>query len=370
VTVPEKQFNVALNGYRGLCTLAVFVYHLGSAGVVDWPTGSTAASAATFVWSSLRYGVEMFFMISGFVIMGSLLRHATVRRFLSDRFIRIYSAWVPALVAVTAMCVLLRLSIFRDAGLAEIAAVFGANLILLPPIVPVPMIHFASWSLTYEWIFYLLAAAGVMLHRRATTPRWVEWIWVLSAAAFVCAFPRALFFLTGVLVFYHREWFARRRRWLQLPVVSLLVFLIAWRLTRAGKADLNDTLVDMLQDGRWIAVCVAFAASVHLFASVCLNAGREFAFLCSRTFQFLGNVSYSFYLWHSLVMSVVKRTVVPLVEPRYGSGAALLAFGVSCLLVALPLSWASWRLCEVRLAKWMRRRMEARHAVLGVPRAA
>ena len=71
-------FNVALNGYRGLCTVFVFVYHLGNAGVIPFPHGDVLRDGITYVWSALRYGVEMFFMISGFVILGSLLRHATV----------------------------------------------------------------------------------------------------------------------------------------------------------------------------------------------------------------------------------------------------------------------------------------------------
>ena len=31
-------FNVALNGYRGLCALMVFGYHAGNAGVIAWRT--------------------------------------------------------------------------------------------------------------------------------------------------------------------------------------------------------------------------------------------------------------------------------------------------------------------------------------------
>lgn len=56
-------------------------------------------------------------------------------------------------------------------------------------------------------------------------------------------------------------------------------------------------------------VIVALVAAQHMFASVTLRATPSFAFLESRTFQILGNVSYSFYLWQSLVISFVKRIV-------------------------------------------------------------
>src|ERR1043165_6713290 len=94
------EFNPAVNGYRGLCALLVFVFHCGSAGVIAWPSGSLLADSGAWLWSACRYGVEMFFMISGFVILGSLLRHASVQASLQDRVVRIFSAWVPTLIVV------------------------------------------------------------------------------------------------------------------------------------------------------------------------------------------------------------------------------------------------------------------------------
>lgn len=355
----EKQqrtdFNVALNGYRGVCALLVYFYHLGSAGVVAWPSGSPAADMATYLWSSLRYGVEMFFMISGFVILGSLLRHATVPGFLKDRVVRIYSAWVPALIAVTAIGCAFKIRLFATITPVETLGLFVANFFLLPPLVHIPMIHAVSWSLSYEWVFYFTAAIGVLLYRHAPERKWDKVLWLTLAAVFICAFPRALFFVTGVLVFRHREWFAQRKRWLGWPIVSFFVFLIAWRYTNVGKAHFSYTMLDMVVDGRWLGAVIAFIAALHMFASVCMNASRQVAFLSGRLFQFLGLISYSFYLWHSLVMSVVKRVVIPKVIPEYGATAGFIAFAVATLAIAIPVSWASWALFEVKLAKVMRR---------------
>jgi len=153
-------FNAALNGYRGLCAALVFIYHVGSAGVIELPHGDRVSDGVSYLWSSLAYGVEMFFMISGFVILGSLLRHASVGEFLKDRFTRIFSAWVPALLAVTVVCSALNMKMLADLGILERLGPFIANLLLLPPIVPLPLIHFGSWSLSYEWLFYFAAAGG------------------------------------------------------------------------------------------------------------------------------------------------------------------------------------------------------------------
>lgn len=358
MSAQAARYNVALNGYRGLCALLVFGFHIGSAGVMPWPTGSGARDAVTYLWSSLTYGVEMFFMISGYVILGSLLRHATIGGFLKDRFIRIYSAWLPALLAVTAVCAVLQMKVFANTTPLQGAGIFLANLALLPPLVPLPRVHLVSWSLTYEWVFYLLAAAGIVLLRRRTARGPAIAAWIVLTGSFVCLFPRALFFLAGVLVFVHRDWFASRQRWLRAPLPSLLVFLIAWRYTGFDKAHLNDTMLDWLLDGRWIAALLAFAAALHMFASICTDASRQFAFLTSRAFQFLGTISYSFYLWHALVMSVAKRAIAPLIVPEYGAVAGLVVFSLASLLIALPVSWASWRLFEVGLARLVHKALQ------------
>lgn len=351
----RADFNTSLNGYRGVCALLVFLFHLGSAGVMSWPGGTPLTDWIAVVWMSLKYGVEMFFMISGYVIFGSLLRHASIRGFLQDRVIRIFSAWVPALLAVTAVCVVFRMKVFADTTALEGLALFVANLFLLPPIVHIPMIHQVSWSLSYEWVFYLVASLSLLLYRRSEPRHLLTALGFALAALFIILFPRSLFFVTGVLVFRYREWFAQQRRWLRFPLLSLLIFLVAWHATGADKAHLNDTMFDYALDGRWVAAVIAFVASLHTFACVTLNTSWQTAFLSSRLFQFLGNISYSFYLWHALVMSLVKRVVIAYVSPELGSTVGLIVFGVVSLAISIPVAWASWRLFEGALAQRARK---------------
>lgn len=356
IPVSRKQdFNAALNGYRGFCALLVFLFHLGSAGVVSWPRGTLIKDAAAHLWTSLAYGVEMFFMISGFVILASLLRHATLRAFLQDRFIRIYSAWVPALMAVATVCIVLKMKMFAAPGAWEDLGILAGNLFLLPPLLPLPLVHQGSWSLSYEWVFYISAATGAWLLRGKRPQTWAVGTWAICSGLFVCLYPRSLFFSTGVIVFACQPWFRRRERWLKFPLLSLLVFLVAWHLTGADRAELGDTVFDWFRDGRWVAATVAFAASLHLFASITLNASRQFAFLGSRAFQWLGTISYSFYLWHALVMSATKRLANLYVVPQFGSAVGFVFFLLSSITVGLLLSWASWALFEVRFAKFLRK---------------
>ncbi|MGH8263968.1 MAG: acyltransferase family protein [Steroidobacteraceae bacterium] len=354
-TPAKLGFNVALNGYRGLCAMLIYGFHLGSAHVVARPSGTAIADAVTYFWTSFAYGVEMFFMISGFVILGSLERHATVGGFLRDRFVRIFSAWTPSLIVVAAVCIVFQMKAFAGAGPVQELGIFIGNLFLIPPLIDLPMVNPASWSLTYEWAFYLTAAAMALALRRATARRLALALWIAFAALFIVVYPRAVFFLVGALVYRYRDWFVEHRRWLRFPAVSFIAFLLLWRGTGIEKAEIDITLGTLVANGRWLFMVAAFVAALHMFASVCFSADGQSGFLKSRIAQFLGNISYSFYLWHALGMAFVKRAVAIYVVPDFGLAAGYVLFAVVSLAIGLAVGWASWQLFEVRLAKLMRR---------------
>lgn len=351
-----KNFNAPLNGYRGLCALAVFLYHAAKSGLLPLDEHAGAGLAL----STLRYGVELFFMISGFVIAGSLRRQPDLGLFLRDRFIRIYAAWAPSLVILSALMWALQFDPFGHASVARAGTIALLNFYLVPPFVPPslqtsdglqPYVNAVSWSLSYEWVFYLAAAAAVALFPRTRTLRWVL---VAAVIAFVIAFPRALFFLPGLLVFRYQAWFERHRRLLRMPVLSLITFLFAWRATGADKAELTETMLDWARDGRLWAAALALLASVHMFASVTLRATPQLAFLETRAFQLLGKISFSFYLWHGTLIALVKRVVNVLVVPQLGTYAGFVCLLLGALALALPTSYVSYALCEVKLARWLR----------------
>jgi peptidoglycan/LPS O-acetylase OafA/YrhL len=258
-------------------------------------------------------------------------------------------------MAVATVCIILKMKMFSGAGAWEELGILAGNLFLLPPLLPLPLVHQGSWSLSYEWVFYISAATGAWLLRGKRPQTWAVGAWAICSGLFVCLYPRSLFFSTGVIVFACQPWFRRRERWLKFPLLSLLVFLVAWHLTGADRAELGDTVFDWSRDGRWAAATVAFAASLHMFASITLNTSRQFAFLGSRAFQWLGKISYSFYLWHALVMSATKRLANLYVVPQFGSAAGFMFFLISSITVGLLLSWASWALFEARFARLLRK---------------
>jgi peptidoglycan/LPS O-acetylase OafA/YrhL len=354
-----NRYNLSVNGFRGLCVLLVFGYHVFRSGLPPDITGSPLGAATAYFLGSWRCGVELFFMISGYVIVNSLRRHASLKAFLVDRVLRIFPAWLPVHVAICVGGALTGWKVFADTGAADWLVLFFANLLFLPPLIPVRVTHPASWSITYEWIFYLLAAAMVAIRRYLTRRTLVIVSWTVVAGLLLLAFPRALFFLPGVFVALNEDKLRRHVHAFRYPAIALLVFLITWQAT-GSKATFEGFVPAALTNARAFAPIVALLAGTYLMSAVCLSAGTLSTWLRTQTMQLLGNISYSFYLWHPVTMFAVKKVVIALVLPRFGPATATACFAIASFAAALSISIVSRDLVEVKLTKRLRERLKAR----------
>jgi len=123
----KHDFNAALNGYRGFCALLVFVFHLGSAGVVSLPSGTLLKDAAANLWISL----DMASKCSHDQRLRNPRKPAAPRnaqRLPPGQIHPHYSAWMPALAAVTLVCIALNMKMFTDASFLEGLGIFAGNL--------------------------------------------------------------------------------------------------------------------------------------------------------------------------------------------------------------------------------------------------
>jgi peptidoglycan/LPS O-acetylase OafA/YrhL len=355
-----ERFHLPLNGYRGFCALHVFLHHVATAGVLPVP----AMDAQDVGWpaSLLRYGgPEMFFMISGFLVLASLERADSVQTFMRERVIRIYSAWAPTLVILTIVLRAFDMKELAHSPPLRTLALFVGNFFLLPPLLPIPDLHYGSWTLTFEMLFYASLGVGAVLLRPPNPQRFLVGVWLASCAVIVCVLPSTLFFVTGVLVLLKRASLERHRRYLRWPLLSFAIYLVAWRHTEVYRLT---GFVDprWLLSTRGIAAAVALLASIHLFACICLDSSRQLAFLRSRLFQWFGTVSYSLYLWHLPVMGVVKRAVLKFVVPQLGTTLGFVVFVSVSLALTAVVAWFSYTWLEVRFGRWLRRRWARRPA--------
>ena len=316
-----------VDGLRAIAVLAVVLFHAG-------------IGAAGFV------GVDVFFVISGFLITSLLLRewNATGAIDLPAFYARRVRRIVPAVTLVIA-CVLVaaRWLLPGDAQShtafsAGAASVFVANVFFQyasggyfdMAAAEMPLLHL--WSLSVEEQFYLLWPAILIVVLRYR-PTWLKaTVAMLGLASLGLAF--ALEAAQSQAAFYSmpaRFWElaagglvaalpARAApRWLLPVALTGVVAACAWPLgAYTGLAPLPAVL----------------AATALVFA---VHGGARNAVLASTPMVGVGRVSYSLYLWHWPLLAFYRATSI---------GEGVLSEKLALCVLALGLSLLSWRFVE------------------------
>lgn len=323
--------------------MSVVVYHLSMQ--LYW----MAASSVTF--STLAAGVDLFFVISGFIMVYSTGGGTTVSafEFLERRLIRIVPLyWLATGLAVVVLLLapqLARQTVLTFPHVLASIAFFPA---LHPsaPTIYAPLVY-VGWTLNYEMLFYALFATGIGFGRLspgrvvaiASTP-----ILTLSAIGFI-------FFPRGLLGFYAN------------PIMLEFVFgmCLALVLVNVPKSKFYTWLCVVAL----IALFALPAATDYdrslrygLIASVVVGASIVAVWLPIRPLELIGDASYSIYISHFFVLSAFaqlwrhmlgKPSSLMSLTSFYIAGAACSVFvGLLCwMLVEKPIT--AWRKASRRV---------------------
>jgi peptidoglycan/LPS O-acetylase OafA/YrhL len=332
-------YRPALDGVRGIAILLVVSWH-----AFGWPAGGAA-------------GVDLFFVLSGFLITTLLLQEhdhtgtVSLRHFYRRRALRLF----PALAALLVICGAVTALVDREhlpSMLHSIAltAVYSINLATAGHwFLSGTLAH--MWSLAAEEQFYLVwPVVLLLLVRRARPPIGllcgliafaVAWrgVVALDSASFTRVYyapdthadPLLVGCLFGVLFTGDRlprllmtERSRRRLAGLATMAIGIIVFGVTslWALYASP-------LITLL----------ALATGVVVL-SVCLGEqGALGAVLRARPLTWLGRVSYSLYLWHLPVLVAFGY------RPGAHTGRPLAGPAVA-IVVALMVAAASYRFIE------------------------
>jgi peptidoglycan/LPS O-acetylase OafA/YrhL len=186
------------------------------------------------------------------------------------------------------------------------------------------------------------------------------WAMVPAAAAMLALDPRGLPFLSGVLVAEGYLSSPRLAGLLRYPLPLLLIFLMAWheiQILSLPKLLILTNLFEWAHDFRLPLAILAFVAATLAFGGIAAGHGLLGRFLRTPVLQYLGTISYSFYLWHPIVMSGVKIAMIHTgLAAAAGYGAQAL-FLVLALPPSLLLAHASQRVLERGAGIWLRHRL-------------
>ncbi len=343
-------FNANIHGARGLFAAMVFVFHISNSGLTTFSL-IKGSLLVTYALPSLKFGVDLFFGISGFVIVGALARAPSIAAFLRDRATRIYPALWASLIAITAV------SLATGRWIPSLT-VWMLNFLAPPPFFPMDQVNPAAWSLGYEMTFYALCAACWWLRARGVRSWRV--IAAVVGTGLLVMYPRAMLMAAGVGIALGYGRGAAMQRLSARPLLALMGFLLLWRLVElaGGSNPLKLTPID-LPFALYVTLVPGLLAVGALggLALLGIADGRGVLsrLLRSAPLQWLGGVSYSFYLWHPVVLGAAKAALARTgVFVAAGPAAQILLFVVG-LPPTLIVAELSRRWIEVGATRWLRR---------------
>lgn len=357
--MPRQRY-AHLDALRAVAALAVMVEHLfgdllRQAPVATGPMSTLARSVVENL-SLGRFGVVLFFLISGFVVPFSITGERPLRHFAISRLFRLYPAFWLALAVLAAMGWL--------SGDVPGTATVLANLTMAPPLFGQPWLSPIHWTLFVELLFYglvaLLFAVGAL--------RQVGVLLALSLALIaatvlpvqlrthgVASLPvqylglHLSFLLLGLLL---RLWLVEERRRARLAALVLVLAQLAGVLSVAqfSLARGDNFIMEGMKP-----VLAAYVLALAVFLAA-IKLERPRSLLLAR----IGLTSYSMYLFHGSFNALVYR-VRPLAG-ELGDIATMLV----CAGLTLALSWLVYRMVERPMIR-LGRRIASSRAVPPLP---
>ena len=331
-------------------------------------------------------GVDLFFVISGYVVTLSLLRGSIdVRKFLLRRAFRLWPAMV-AFIFFSAFVVFLarrappaqwgteNLVSVREFAI-DAALTLSGQLINLKP--SGTLYYFgAMWSLSVEFQFYIgyaaLAAAALLIDRGQRTIAVVIYFTLAACIAYRLKdlLPNGPALFSSAVLDYLVVWrfdfmlagcglAIAHLNGVSIPhvgrtgVIGLLVFCIA--VTAFCGSGLNPGVLI-----RSVDQPLLIAAFVLIIASASKGAGLSF-----RPLLWLGDRSYSVYLFHFPVMALFWVGVQTYIHRLFWAGPSPYAAMqlIVCVPATLLLSHLSFRYIETRFNEYGRRFLVSKIAV-------
>ncbi len=313
-----------LEGLRALAVILVFnVHFFAQYGARGYFTQNPILGFVIGALNSGMVGVDVFFVISGFLIWKMMFIKGKKRRpYLASRFMRLYPLY--------AMVVLVFLFSRQSVKL------LARELLFLPTVVSAyTYANTVSWSLGWEWIFYFIILLASLVPAKARK-LYLPIAATLSALLIAVPKPAAIafpdfrfmnFFLGCLLAEYPMAFENKTSR--VAGIISLPLLLAASAAWAAWHERIQAN--PLIQSLYFIGVGTI---SLFLLRDVLDESGFYKRFFSWKPLRALGQMSYSFYLTHSIIAIPIANSMWDAVDsvPSMGLSYAL------CMTVALGMS--------------------------------
>jgi peptidoglycan/LPS O-acetylase OafA/YrhL len=263
-----------LDVLRGFAAAAVMIHHHGQYYDVLYP----GRRPLPVNFEAGHFGVELFFIISGFVILMTIERKGTVRAFALARATRLLPCFLAALALATLILVAAPMPPLDTPTVPR----FIANLTMAPLLFGERVVDLPYWTLTYEMVFYVSMAVLLALGRlRSFEGIALGWM-ALGVAYPLLLDPAAHNRMTIVLMAYHGNFF----------VIGMCLYLV-----HVGRA----------RPVTWLALAAAIAMSTR--------GGGQQAFYASGALYLSLTAAFTLAVWLATTGLGRRMASPPLVFP-------------------------------------------------------
>lgn len=345
------QKNLVIQALRGIAAIAVVIFHASL--LLD---GLAADDRQSFFGPLAPLGVDLFFLISGYIIAASVSRYPSgglaAGSFLLKRLIRI---WPPYAIATAIFCAAYALKNGEGPVVSEL--IRSLTFIQLAGTEP-PFYGFASlvvgWTLNYEMYFYVVMALALLLPRWRWQAVWSVFFVALvliplilqpqlsfhqlldagriEANALVFTNPLCWLFALGSLVYFieQRGYSLRSKAATALLAATSICFVIYCYVSPG-------------MNGHGLT---GMGAAILPIFIVAVLARKQIERYVPKWLIFSGDISFSVYLTHIIVLSIAKAALSPF-------GVTGLWLMASAIAVSLTAGALYYSFIERPLTRWL-----------------
>jgi peptidoglycan/LPS O-acetylase OafA/YrhL len=351
----------SLDGLRGVAILLVLTHHFVASLDAEFSVNQRLSH-----WSQLGWtGVDLFFVLSGFLITGILYDAKSTphffRNFYARRALRIFPLYYIALALVISITPLLALLKLDGSANPAWISIYATNFVISAKGLGAFGVLDHFWSLAVEEHFYFVWPAIVFcLNRR--------WLMMVAACACVIApclrlaawngdhlLPVAAYVLTPMrmdslaagafIALFVRG--PRGMTGLVRPAMMIAAAALALFLAMVAARGSKEALDPVIGTAGFTALWMFYGALLVLS----LNWKPLETLMSLPVLRWFGKYSYGMYVWHPIVLMLVFHND-PARQLRHGNGhlAALLS-GIVGLAAVFAVTLASWHLMEKQFLK-------------------
>jgi peptidoglycan/LPS O-acetylase OafA/YrhL len=301
-----------LDAMRGLAVMAVVLYHYTTGYYNKYPQ----ELQLPFTLEMAKYGVQIFFIISGFVIFMTITHIEKAKDFIAYRFIRLYPAFL--------FSVIFTFTLVYSFGLQGREVSFFDMILNLSLIACqfIPNVDGVYWSLICELKFYFLILIFYLFNSLEKIDIFALYYILFILISNIFGFNEIIIYkiMDKIFIFNYLTFF-----------ISGIIFYKIYN----NKANYLSYIVLFLSFviGFYIDTFNATSTLIYIYGLFILISVHRLNWFKNKPFLFLGDISYALYLIHQNMGYIILNYTFSInISPWIGTSIAII---ISIVIAAL-----------------------------------